>query len=45
MEEYTDEMCRNRTEGEQESVDEKWKELVKLTTTSAEKVVGRSSAK
>ena len=41
-------MFRNRTE--QETVDGKWKELVKLTTAiaaaaAAEKVVGRTSAK
>ncbi len=37
MEKNIDDVCRNRTEGEQESVDENWEDLVKPTTSAAEK--------
>ena len=43
MEECEDDVCRNTNEREQESVDEKWKELVQLTTT--ENLAGRTATK
>ena len=43
LKEYKDDVYKKITEREQESIDEKWEELVKLTTTP-DNVVGTTSA-